>query len=129
MSHVQRLSALILLLLSGLAFPAAASDPADSVSRIDALFAPWASRETPGCTIGIDQDGEARVRRGYGMADLEHDVANSPDTVIEAGSVSKQLTAAAVLLLAQQGKLALTDEVRKYVPELPDYGNSRAMPA
>ena len=56
------------------------------------------------------------------MADLEHGVVNRPDTIIEAGSVSKQFTAAAVLLLAQQGRLSLDDPARKYIPELPDYG-------
>jgi len=56
------------------------------------------------------------------MADLEHDVPNRPDTIFEAGSVSKQFTAAAVLLLARDGKLSLDDPVRKYIPELPDYG-------
>ena len=56
------------------------------------------------------------------MADLEHDVPNTPDTIFEAGSVSKQFTAAAVLLLARDGKLSLDDPVRKYIPELPDYG-------
>ena len=56
------------------------------------------------------------------MADLEHDVPNKADTIFEAGSVSKQFTAAAVLLLASDGKLSLDDPVRKYIPELPDYG-------
>jgi len=56
------------------------------------------------------------------MADLEHDVPNTPETIFEAGSVSKQFTAAAVLLLAQEGKLSLDDPARKYIPELPDYG-------
>ena len=58
----------------------------------------------------------------YGMADLEHDVPLRPDTIFEAGSVTKQFTAAAVLLLAQQGKLSLDDTVRKYIPELPGLG-------
>ncbi|HVJ26770.1 MAG TPA: serine hydrolase domain-containing protein, partial [Vicinamibacterales bacterium] len=61
-------------------------------------------------------------QKAYGMADLEHDAPNRSDTIFEAGSVSKQFTAAAVLLLAQDGKLSLDDPVRKYVPELPDYG-------
>ena len=56
------------------------------------------------------------------MADLEHDVPIKPDTIFEAGSVSKQFTAAAILLLAREGKLSLDDQARKYVPELPDYG-------
>src|SRR5262249_21935167 len=60
--------------------------------------------------------------KAYGSADLEHEVRNTPDTIFEAGSVSKQFTAAAVLLLARDRKLSLDDPVRKYVPELPDYG-------
>ncbi len=63
------------------------------------------------------------LERAYGMADLEHDVANRPDTIFEAGSVSKQFTAAAVLLLVREGKLSLDDPVRRYVPEIPDYGS------
>ena len=64
------------------------------------------------------------LESAYGMADLEHGVANRPDTIFEAGSVSKQFTAAAVLLLAEDGKLSLDDPVRKYIPELPDYAAS-----
>ena len=67
-------------------------------------------------------DGKTVLAKAYGMADLEHDVKNTPDTIFEAGSVSKQFTAAAVLLLAREGKLSLDDPVRKYIPELPDYG-------
>ena len=62
------------------------------------------------------------LTRGYGTADLEHDIPITPSTIFEAGSVSKQFTAASVLLLVQRGKLALTDDVRKYIPELPNYG-------
>ncbi len=61
------------------------------------------------------------LEKAYGMADLEHGVPNRTDTIFEAGSVSKQFTAAAVLLLARDGKLSLDDPVRKYVPELPEY--------
>ena len=62
------------------------------------------------------------LAKGYGSADLEHDIPITAETIFEAGSVSKQFTAAAVLLLARDGKLSLDDPVRKYVPELPDYG-------
>jgi len=89
-------------------------------AAVDALFASW-SATTPGCAVGVSQDGRIVLERAYGMADLEHNVANRPDTIFEAGSVSKQFTAAAVLLLAEDGKLSLDDPVRKYVPELPDY--------
>jgi CubicO group peptidase (beta-lactamase class C family) len=57
----------------------------------------------------------------YGMADLEHSVANTPATVFEAGSVSKQFTAAAVLLLVDRGQVSLDDNIRKYFPEIPTY--------
>ena len=77
--------------------------------------------ETPGCAVGVARDGRTPLSKAYGMADLEHDVPNTPETIFEAGSVSKQFTAAAILLLEQQGKLSIGDDVRKYVPELPDY--------
>ena len=72
--------------------------------------------------MGADVRGQAVIRAAYGGADLEHDVPITIDTIFEAGSVSKQFTAAAVVLLARAGKLSLDDEVRKYVPELPDFG-------
>ena len=90
-------------------------------SRIDAVFSRW-TRETPGCAVGVAKGGKPVLQKAYGMADLDHDVPNAADTIFEAGSVSKQFTAAAVLLLARDGKLSLDDPVRKYIPELPDYG-------
>jgi CubicO group peptidase (beta-lactamase class C family) len=103
--------------------PGPGPDIAPDVSRaIDSLFARWNSTALPGCTIGVTRDGRQVVSRAYGMADLEHAIANQPDSIIEAGSVSKQFTAAAILLLAQQGKLSLDDPVREHIPELPDYG-------
>jgi CubicO group peptidase (beta-lactamase class C family) len=90
-------------------------------SKVDGVFAKW-SASTPGCAVGVATGGKPVLAKGYGMADLEHDVKIAPDTIFEAGSVSKQFTAAAVLLLAREGKLSLDDRVRKYIPELPDYG-------
>lgn len=90
-------------------------------AAVDAVFARW-TQDTPGCAVGVSKDGRAIVQKSYGMADLEQGVPNRPDTIFEAGSVSKQFTAAAVLLLARDGKLSLDDPARKYVPELPDYG-------
>ena len=72
--------------------------------------------------MGVSVRGTPVLAKAYGMADLEHDVPNTAETIFEAGSVSKQFTAAAVLLLAREGKLSLDDPVRKYIPELPDYG-------
>lgn len=90
-------------------------------SAVDKVFSRWTAA-TPGCAVGVSERGKVVLEKAYGMADLEHDVPNRPDTTFEAGSVSKQFTAAAVLLLVREGKLSLDDPVRKYIPELPDYG-------
>jgi CubicO group peptidase (beta-lactamase class C family) len=100
----------------------AAAQP-DPATRVDSAFAAWNAR-TPGCAVGVAQNGRTLLSRAYGMADLEHDVPNTPATVFEAGSVSKQFTAAAVVLLAQQGRLSLDDDVRRWIPEVPDYGTT-----
>src|SRR5688500_15507874 len=89
-------------------------------AAVDAVFARWNSA-TPGCAVGVGVKGRPVLERAYGMADLEREVENAPDTIFEAGSVSKQFTAAAVLLLARDGKLSIDDPVRKYVPELSAY--------
>jgi len=89
-------------------------------SKVDGVFAKW-NASTPGCAVGVASNGKPVLAKGYGMADLEHDVRITPETIFEAGSVSKQFTAASVLLLAREGKLSLDDQVRKYIPELPEY--------
>jgi CubicO group peptidase (beta-lactamase class C family) len=91
------------------------------ITAVDKVFAAWTSA-TPGCAVGVSAGGKTVLAKAYGMANLEHNVPNRPDTIFEAGSLSKQFTAAAVLLLARDGKLSLDDPVRKYIPEVPDYG-------
>jgi CubicO group peptidase (beta-lactamase class C family) len=71
---------------------------------------------------GYQQEWYYNLLQSMGMADMEHRVPLTTGSIIEAGSVSKQFTAAAILLLAQQGKLSLNDDIRKYLPEMPDYG-------
>jgi CubicO group peptidase (beta-lactamase class C family) len=88
---------------------------------VDRVFAKW-NAQTPGCAVAVNTKGGQEVAKAYGMADLEHGIKNSIDTIFEAGSVSKQFTATAILMLARDGKLSLDDPARKYVPELPDYG-------
>ena len=99
----------------------AARQAASPEARVDAVLSKW-SAATPGCAVGVSLKGTSVVEKARGMADLEHDVPIRPDTIFEAGSLSKQFTAAAILLLARDGKLSLDDQVRKYIPELPDYG-------
>src|SRR5499427_9449189 len=76
----------------------------------------------PGCAAAVSLNGEPVFEKAFGLADLEFNVPNTPQTIFESGSVAKQFTAAALVLLQQDGKLSLDDPVRKYIPELPDYG-------
>jgi CubicO group peptidase (beta-lactamase class C family) len=91
-------------------------------AEVDAVFAQWDRPGSPGCALGVYKDGQIVYTRGYGMADLEHDAPINPDSVFYAGSVSKQFTAMAAALAIRQGRLGADDDVRKYVPELPDHG-------
>jgi CubicO group peptidase (beta-lactamase class C family) len=94
----------------------------DKTSEIDKIFN-WATPATPGCAVAASQHGKVVVNRAYGLADLERDVPLSHGSIFDAGSLRKQFVAAAVLLLVEQGHLSLSDDVRKHVPELPDYGH------
>jgi CubicO group peptidase (beta-lactamase class C family) len=87
---------------------------------VDKVFAPWDTRESPGCALAVYRNGAIQYEHGYGMADLEHDVSITPETVFYIGSVSKQFTAFAAALAIQYGKLGLDDSIRRYAPELPD---------
>jgi CubicO group peptidase (beta-lactamase class C family) len=99
-----------------------ADEAQDRAAQVDSLFKAWDKPTSPGCDLSIMKDGQVVYARGYGMADLEHDVKISPASVFHVASVSKQFTAAAVLMLASEGRLSLDDEVRKHVPQLPDFG-------
>jgi len=99
-----------------------AQDRASANKQVDQVFAKWDSTTSPGCALSVIKDGEIVYKRGYGMADLDHDVPITSETVFHVASISKQFTAAAILLLAQEGKLSLDDDVRKYITELPDFG-------
>ncbi|HKA57318.1 MAG TPA: serine hydrolase domain-containing protein [Gemmatimonadales bacterium] len=112
-----RLSSSLLVLVSVTA-PLAAQTSLEG--RVDSVFRQYTSTETPGCVVGAAQRGRVLLERAFGMADLERSVALTPSSILEAGSVSKQFTAAAVLLLARDGKLSLDDPVRRWVPELPE---------
>jgi CubicO group peptidase (beta-lactamase class C family) len=88
---------------------------------VDRVFSRWTAA-TPGCTVGVSDGGKVVYTQGYGLANLEYGVRIKPDTIFESGSVAKQFTAGAIELLVQDGKLSLDDPVRKYVPEVPDFG-------
>ena len=92
--------------------------------EIDKIFAAWNTKDSPGCAVGVFQDGKIVYERGYGMADLEHDIPITPASVFYVGSVSKQFTAMAAALAIQQGHLSADDPIRKYLPELPAYADA-----
>jgi CubicO group peptidase (beta-lactamase class C family) len=109
-----------LLLVSCLA--KAQTLPPDVAKQVNKVFEKWDKPDSPGCALGIYRDGQIVYKHGYGIADLNDDVPIMPATVFHLASMSKQFTAASIVLLAQQGKLSLDDDVRKYIPELPDFG-------
>ena len=115
-----QLSSLHLLLLFILPAFIIAQDSASS--RVDELFSEWSNTNSPGCALAVIKEGKIIHKRGYGMADLEHDVPIRPSSVFYIGSVSKQFVAACMLLLDEQGKIDLDEDVRTYIPEFPDYG-------
>lgn len=91
-------------------------------AQVDRLFSAWDKSDSPGCALSVMKSGDIIYKRGYGMADLDHDLPITPSSVFHAASLSKQFTAMAIMLLVNQGKLSLDDEVRKYIPQLPDFG-------
>lgn len=92
-------------------------------AKVDQVFAMFDRPDSPGCALGVIQDGQFIYKRGYGMANLEHNIPIRPSSIFRIGSTSKQFTAAAILLLAEEGKLSLDDDIRTYL-EFPDYGTS-----
>ncbi|MFC4312789.1 serine hydrolase domain-containing protein [Steroidobacter flavus] len=114
----------VALALSSAGPASASSDGLSSAQRqqIDALFAQYADPARPGCAVGVVRNGQVAHAKGYGLADVERGVPITPATVFDIGSTSKQFAATSVILLELDGKLSLSDDVRKYVPELPDYG-------
>ena len=95
----------------------------DTIKRVDAIMDKY-KPGNPGAEMAISRDGGIIYFGVRGMADLEHNAPFTKTTKSEAGSVSKQFTAAAILLLEQQGKLSVSDDIRKYLPEIKDYGHT-----
>jgi CubicO group peptidase (beta-lactamase class C family) len=125
MSVFHRAAVLLLSTFSLTAAPSfAQKDASDLERQVDQVFAAYDKPDTPGCALGVVRDGEFIYKKGYGSASLELGVPLTPQSVFYMGSVSKQFTAASVVLAAEQGYLSLDDDVRKYVPELPSYGKA-----
>lgn len=124
----RRIAAVVMAVCAGLplfaqsrAGGAASVDPA-TVAKVDAIFARYATADSPGCSVSVARAGTVSFAKGYGSADLEHHVPITPDTLFYVASVSKQFTGISIGLLVQRGVISLDDDVRKYVPEMPDFG-------
>jgi CubicO group peptidase (beta-lactamase class C family) len=116
------LSSVLLLAAPHLALGQTPGAVDTTAAAVDRLFERWRGSNTPGCAVGVTRRGRIVLERGYGMANLETATPITPATIFHAASLAKQITAMAVMLLIQDGKLSLDDDVRKHVPELPDYG-------
>jgi CubicO group peptidase (beta-lactamase class C family) len=118
-----RASAFIAISVSATAATAGAQRGADTTTRIvDRAFEAWRNTDSPGCAVGISRNGRVVYERGYGMANLETGTPITPASIFHVASISKQFTAMAIMLLANDGKLSIDDNIRKYLPEIRDYG-------
>jgi CubicO group peptidase (beta-lactamase class C family) len=89
-------------------------------ARVDAVAAAWVKAgKTPGLVVGIASDGKMLHAKGFGVADLEHNVPMAADSILRVGSITKQFTSAALMQLVEQGKLKLDDPVAKFYPDFP----------
>src|SRR5580704_8787462 len=93
-----------------------------AAAAVDEVFSDYTKGGSPGCAVAVYRNGRIIYAKGYGLANLEEDVPILPNSVFDIGSTSKQFTAASILLLEKQGKVSTNDDVRKYIPELPEYG-------
>lgn len=115
-----RYSSFLSCTLCLLAFASHGSEP--TPDHFDRLFAPWNTNNTPGAAVVVVKDGKVAFLHGYGCANLEHRIAITPDTVFDAASVAKQFTGLAIAMLVEKGKLSLDDDIRKHLPDIPDFG-------
>jgi CubicO group peptidase (beta-lactamase class C family) len=117
-------TALLLVTPIGFPGPIVAQESSDMARQVDEVFAEWDHTSSPGCALGVIKDGDFVYRHGYGMASLELGVPLSSESVFYIGSTSKQFVSASIMLAAEQGSLSLDDDIRQYLPEIPDYGNT-----
>jgi len=115
------LASLLFICLSVLTF---GQVPDSLAKKVDAIFAEYDKTNSPGCALAILKDGKIVYKRGYGMSNMEYNIAISPTSIFHIASISKQFTAAALVKLSLEGKLSLDDDIRKYIPEVPDFGHT-----
>jgi CubicO group peptidase (beta-lactamase class C family) len=112
----------LVLVLSTAALPVEAQIDEATRAGIDSLFSSLDRSNAPGCAVGVARAGDLVFERGYGMGNLDHRIPLDGSSVFYLASVSKQFTAAAVLVAEHEGILSRDDLVREHIPEFPDYG-------
>ncbi|NOU17061.1 MAG: beta-lactamase family protein [Bacteroidales bacterium] len=112
----------ITILAFALSLNMQAQMPDSLKTKVDEIFTEFNNTNSPGCALAILQDGKMLYEKYYGMSNLEYNLAVSPDSKFHVASVSKQFTAAAIIKLSLEGKISLDDDIRKYIPEVPDFG-------
>ncbi|UCE42601.1 MAG: beta-lactamase family protein [Candidatus Aminicenantes bacterium] len=120
MKHQSKLKLLIQLLI--FFFIISSAEAIDLDVKVDSLFSKWNKADSPGCALAVVKDGKIVYKKGYGMANLELGVPISPESVFYIGSVSKQFVAMCIALLVERGMISLDDDIRRFIPEIPDYG-------
>lgn len=106
------------------AAPVSAIADKDIASRIDAAIAPYYKAGDPGATVIVVRDGKTVLRKAYGMADVGNEVAMKPGATLRLGSITKQFTSTAIMLLAEEGKLSVSDPITKFLPDYPTKGKT-----
>ena len=93
-------------------------------AKVDHLFAEWNRSDSPGAALAVTRDSEIIYKQGYGVANLEYDIRITTRTIFDIASVSKQFAAFAIATLSYEGRLSLDDDIRTYLPDVPDFGNT-----
>ena len=93
-------------------------------AQVDQLFAEWDTEDAPGAAVGVFKDGRIVYARGFGVANLDYGIPITPQSVLRIGSISKQFVAMCIAILAEQGRLSFEDDIRAYLPEMRDYGET-----
>ncbi|MCP4656536.1 MAG: serine hydrolase [bacterium] len=124
MHRTARLAFVVSIAFALLASLVGAETPGDLTAELDRIFADACPADEPGAAVIVTRDGKTILRKAYGMADLELGVALEPDMVFRLGSITKQFTAVAILMLEQEGKLKVSDDVTRHLPGYPTHGKT-----